>query len=492
MYDAFAYHTWMTDRDFFGRGHELGVLDDLLRLVKNSGHGRLVAVRGRRQVGKSRLAEHFAARSGVPYGVIAGLKSTPVDIQMRRTVQTLRSSANPLPGIDAVTAATPADWQDLLSRLRLIVRDEPLILVFDEFPWAWETSTWLDGLLQSLWDGDFARHPVLMLLIGSDEAMMDRLFEHDRPLFGRLDDQLVVRPFNPAETALALGGGLDAQDVFDAQLVTGGFPELIAHTRRFSNATAMVENSLSRPHTLLADIAQLNLAGELSDSASARLVLDAIGADEVGLVNFSAIAATLGGGKGAETAVTRSMKVLADVKQIVAVDFPGGRLDSRLKRYRIADPYLRFWFRFIEPQLRNIEIGRPDLAIDAFRRSWPSWRGRAIEPLVRDAVLRLAPRVEGALAGIESVNPWWERSGTHEFDLVGAGHDRLPVAVGSVKWRETLPFSDRDLAKLASARSVVPHAERASLLAVSPRGVASGVSVDMVLDAADLLGAWQA
>jgi uncharacterized protein len=482
----------VTDREFFGRGHELGVLDELLQLVAESGTGRLVAVRGRRQVGKSRLAEQFAAHSGVPYGVIAGMKSTPVDIQMRRAVQTLRSSARPLPGIDAVTAVTPADWQDLLSRLRLLVSDEPLILVFDEFPWAWETSTWLDGLLQSLWDGDFARHPVLMLLIGSDEAMMDRLFEHDRPLFGRLDDQLVVRPFNPAETARALGGGLDAQDVFDAQLVTGGFPELIAHAKRFSSVAAMVENSLSRPHTLLADIAQLNLAGELSDSASARLVLDAIGADEVGVVNFSAIAATLGGGNGAETAVTRAMKVLADVKQIVAVDFPGGRLDSRLKRYRIADPYLRFWFRFVEPHLRSIEVGRPDLAVNAFRRSWPSWRGRAIEPLVREAVLRLAPRMEGTLADIESVNPWWERSGTHEFDVVGAGHDELPVAVGSVKWRENQPFNDRDLAKLATARSIIPHAERASLVAVSPRGVTPGVGVDVVLDAVDLLGAWQA
>jgi AAA+ ATPase superfamily predicted ATPase len=482
----------MMDRGFFGRGHELEVLGDLLRLVAESGHGRLVAVRGRRQVGKSRLAEHFAAHSGVPYGVIAGMKGTPVDIQMRRAVQTLRSSASPLPGIDAVTGATPHDWQDLLSRLPLVVRDTPAILVFDEFPWAWESSTWLDGLLQSLWDGDFSRHPVLMLLIGSDEAMMDRLFEHDRPLFGRLDEQLVVRPFNPAETALALGGDIVAQDVFDAQLITGGFPELIAHARRFRSATVMAENSLSRPHTLLADIAQLNLAGELSDSVSARLVLDAIGADEVGVVNFSAIAATLGGGKAAETAVTRAMKVLVDVKQIVAVDFPGGRLDSRLKRYRIADPYLRFWFRFVEPQLRNIEIGRPDLAIEAFRRSWRSWRGRAIEPIVREAVLRLAPSLAGQLAGIESVNAWWERTGTHEFDLIGTGHDGLPLAVGSVKWRENQPFNDRDLAKLAAARSVIPHAEQASLLTVSPHGVAPGVGVDLVLDAADLLAAWQA
>jgi AAA+ ATPase superfamily predicted ATPase len=486
------YHKPVTGKEFFGRGRELGALGEILRMVAQSGTGRLVGVRGRRQVGKSRLAEHFAARSGVPYGVIAGMKSTPVEIQMRRAVQTLRASAKPLPGIDAVTATIPADWNDLLSRLRLVVRDEPVIVVFDEFPWAWESTTWLDGVLQSLWDGDFGRRPVLMLLIGSDEAMMDRLFEHDRPLFGRLDDQLVVRPFNPAETARALGGRVDAQGVFDTQLVTGGFPELIAHARRFDSVTAMVENSLSRPHTLLADVAQLNLAGELSDGVSARLVLDAIGADEVGVVNFSAIAATLGGGKTAETAVTRAVKVLADVKQIVAVDLPGGRAGSRLKRYRIADSYLRFWFRFVEPQLRNIEVGRPDLAVAAFRRSWAAWRGKAIEPLVREAVLRLAPSMAPPLTSIESVNPWWERSGTYEFDLVGAERNGLPVAVGSVKWREGQPFTDRDLAKLAMARSVIPHAERAGLLAVSPHGLAPGVSADMVLTAADLLAAWQA
>jgi uncharacterized protein len=483
----------MAENEFFGRGHEIGVLDGLLGMVRESGRGRLVGVRGRRQVGKSRLAEHFAAASGAPYGVIAGLKSTPVDIQLRRAVQTLHSSANPLPGIDAVTAATPASWEDLLSRLRLVVQDTPSILVFDEFPWAWETSTWLDGLLQSLWDGDLSRHPVLMLLIGSDEAMMDRLFEHDRPLSGRLDDQLMVRPFNPAETALALGNDVAPEDVFDTLLVTGGFPELIAHTRRFGSASAMVANALSRPHTLLADVAQLNLAGELSDSASARLVLDAIGADEAGVVNFSAIAATLGGGKAAETAVTRAMKVLADVKQIVAVDLPGGRPGSRLKRYRIADPYLRFWFRFVEPQLRNIEVGRPDLAVAAFERGWSAWRGKAIEPIVREGVLRLAPEMSsGPLAGVESVNAWWERTGTHEFDLVGAGRDRLPAVVGSVKWRGTSPFNQRDLASLAMARSVVPHAERAGLVAVSPRGAAAGIDVDLVLDATDLLGAWRA
>jgi hypothetical protein len=69
----------------------------------------------------------------------------------------------------------------------------------------------------------------------------------DRPLVGELDGHLVVEPFNPAETAQALGGSCSPIEVFDAQLVTRGFPELVAHARRFRSVGALVEDALSRP-----------------------------------------------------------------------------------------------------------------------------------------------------------------------------------------------------------------------------------------------------
>jgi hypothetical protein len=157
----------------------------------------------------------------------------------------------------------------------------------------------------------------------------------------------------------------------------------------------------------------------------------------------------------------------------------------------VADPYLRFWFRFVEPQLRNIDVGRSDLALTAFSSGWSTWRGKAIEPIVRDGVLRLAPHLDTPFDSIESVGGWWDRRGEHEYDIVGSARGSTPVAIGSIKWRDKATFDANDLAELAEGRAVIPKAAGARLVAVSPRRAASGVGADLVLDAADLLSAWQ-
>jgi len=49
---------------FFGRQQELAKLEAALETVRRTGGGQFLSVRGRRQVGKSRLMEEFIARSG--------------------------------------------------------------------------------------------------------------------------------------------------------------------------------------------------------------------------------------------------------------------------------------------------------------------------------------------------------------------------------------------------------------------------------------------
>ncbi|WP_329615854.1 hypothetical protein OG244_24545 [Streptomyces brevispora] len=65
------------------------------------------------------------------------------------------------------------------------------------------------------------------------------------------------------------------------------------------------------------------------------------------------------------------------------------------------------------------------------------------------------------------------------------------LLLGSVKWRETKRFSDRELSRLAEARSAVPGASAAPLPAVCPAGVEEGVRPDLTLTPADLPAAWR-
>ena len=110
--------------------------------------------------------------------------------------------------------------------------------------------------------------------------------------------------------------------------------------------------------------------------------------------------------------------------------------------------------------LPEIERGRGDLTLARIRSAWTSWRGRAVEPLVRESLRRLP---DGPLpVGTGAIGAYWTRTNDPEIDLVGA--DRGPIAkritlAGSIKWLEQRPFDRHDLTRLLVHRSRLPGAD---------------------------------
>ena len=189
-------------------------------------------------------------------------------------------------------------------------------------------------------------------------------------------------------------------------------------------------------------------------------------------------------------ALSRSLDILTG-KRLVEADLPLSTQPSKDTRYHVADPHLRFWLSFIGPNMPAIERGRGDQVLAAIKKRWNSWRGRAVEPVIRQSLLRLPP---GALPdGTDAVGGYWTRTNDPEIDLVGA--DRAPIAkkvtiVGSVKWLENKPFDRRDLARLVIHRSQLPGADDTTpLLAVSR--TAATIGGITVLSPDDLLTAWE-
>jgi len=121
-----------------------------------------------------------------------------------------------------------------------------------------------------------------------------------------------------------------------------------------------------------------------------------------------------------------------------------------------------------------------------------SWRGRAVEPVVREA-LALLP-AERLPPGCEAFGGYWTRTNDPEIDIVAA--DRSPIAkhvaaVGSVKWLEGAAFDHRDLAALTVHRDRLPGATADTpLIAVSRSGI-TAQGIHYAYGPQDLLTAWE-
>jgi AAA+ ATPase superfamily predicted ATPase len=466
--------------NFVGRGRELAVLDRELAKVKvgDGRPGRCVMLRGRRRVGKSRLVERFAEQSGTPFLFYAATGASP-EADLERLARDAQSSTLPLANL--LSSARPGSWDAAFDVLAAALPDDrPSVVVIDEVPYLMDAEGAFEGILQRAWDRVLETKPILLILIGSDLSMMEALNSYGRP-FHQRGREMVLGPLNPAEVGAMLG--LGAAEAFDATLITGGLPLICTEWPQGAGMWDFLSATLSDPVSALLVSAERSLAAEFPLQAQARKVLSAIGSGER---TFSNIARAAGGIGGAP--LQRSLALLMD-KRVVAVDLPLSTRPSRESRYRIADPYLRFWLKLLGPALGEIERGRGDLSLERIRENWTSWRGRAVEPLLREALARLLP--DAQLPAAAAIGGYWTRTNDVEIDIVGA--DRAPVAkellfVGSVKWLETTPFDDHDLAALLRHRSVLTAAP-IPVVAVSRSGInCSGLNA--AYGPTDLLSAW--
>jgi AAA+ ATPase superfamily predicted ATPase len=474
--------------DFVGRRGYMATLEAELDRVRQTGRGRLVSMRGRRRVGKSRLVDEFLRRDAhppVPYAFFTASRQ-PLARELEMFAQDVARSDLPAAAAVRGGGVVFESWDGALTFLATAAGGTPQVIVIDEFPYLVEQDPSVEATLQKVWDRYLREAPILLLLIGSDISMMSALTEYDRPLYGRPTLEMVVEPFGPQETTEMLG--LPAAEAIDAQLVLGGFPQITQEWRPGMGMWDFLEEQLSNSTSPLIVGGERILSAEFPEEARARQVLATIGSGER---TFTTIQRRAG---IHETTLQRALAVLVGQKRMVSAERPLSSRTSRETHYAVADPYLRFWLRFVGPNMAEIERDRGDLVVARIREGWSAYRGRAVEPLVRESIFRMLP--DERFGEAQYVGGYWTRKGDVEVDLVGAEKKACPrrvAFVGSIKWRERTPFGGRDLGRIAAQRDEVPGTDEDTvLIGVSREGFdEQGKSLDAALVPEDLLEAWK-
>src|ERR1700722_8711537 len=272
--------------DFVGRRRDVGVLAaeaaEVRAAIGSSRPGRCLLLRGRRRIGKSALVEEFVRRSEVPYIFYTAEIGTGADPVIEFVHDVTNSNLSQAP---VFAEAMPANWAAAFRQLAgILPEDQVSVVVLDEVTYLMDSAGSFESVLQRAWDRELSRKPVLLLLVGSDLAMMAALSSYGRP-FHQRGIEMPIGPLNPGEVGemTALG----AADTFDAALVTGGLPIVCARWRPGEGLWAFLARELANPVSPLLASAQLSLAAEFPEHAQARAVLTAIGSGERTFTNIA-------------------------------------------------------------------------------------------------------------------------------------------------------------------------------------------------------------
>lgn len=402
---------------FLDRRHERDRLDALLARAPGLG-----VVYGRRRIGKTRLlVEWCHARDGT-YAVAD--RSAP-PLQRRYLAQALSAR---FPGL-----ADPVwpDWGSLLAAIARAARSAswrgPLVL--DELPYLVESSPEIASVLQRWIDHDAREARLVVVLAGSSQRMMQGLaLDANEPLYGRASEVLRVGPL-AAGHATALPGVSSPREVLAFTTAWGGVPrywELAASVA--APAPARVDALVLDPAGPLHDEPDRLLLEELPPAEALRPVLDALGA---GASRVSEVAARIG---RPATSLQHPLARLAELG-LVAREVPYGEPARSGKRslYRIADPFLRLWFRVVAPHRAELAVVRPEGRRALLARHWTALEAATWEELCREAV----PLLDGSTA-LGALGPWgpasrWWRGAEPEWDVVARSLDGRRWLVGEAR-----------------------------------------------------------
>ncbi|HEY3481838.1 MAG TPA: AAA family ATPase, partial [Streptomyces sp.] len=351
---------------FIGRDQELrtlrGALAEVRAAVGAPQPGQCVLIRGRRRVGKSTLVEEFLRRAGVPSLFFTAGGGT-AEAELGELVDA--AGASTLPGRSLFAEEAPNQWNAAFRLLAEVLPDDiPSVVVIDEVPYLMDRVDAFEGMLQRAWDRLLSRKPVLLLLVGSDLSMMEALNSYERP-FHQRGREMVVGPLTPADLGEMLG--LEPAAAFDAALITGGLPLICREWRPGASMWDFLRTALENPISALLVSAERSLAAEFPPQAMGREVLRAIGSGERTFTNIARAAGGI-----SHSTLTRAADLLIG-KRVVAADLPLSLHASKERRYRVADPYLRFWLAFLDPHMAEIERMRGDLTLARIREQWTGW-----------------------------------------------------------------------------------------------------------------------
>jgi AAA+ ATPase superfamily predicted ATPase len=410
--------------DFINRQQEIATLNQLIH-----GNGpQFTMVYGRRRVGKTTLLTTWAARTGLPtFYWVAKRESRAV--LMSNLAQQVWAWEHGQDRSDI--ELRPADWDAALAMLAKAIGKRKCIVILDELPYLLESDPAFASYLQAAWDHRFKQSQAQLFVSGSHVGMMTRLLEYQAPLYGRFTSQLPILPLSFPDIASFLPG-YDVHKRLAVYAILGGIPAYLERWQSRQSLAANIERLFlqrtgwfrNEPMVLVSDLTQ-------RETETYEAVLRAIAAGQHTRDEIAGAAII------PATSLSHYLPRLLDLGLIerrvpATVPIPK-RQTSRTSRYFLRDSYLRFYYRFVDPNLHLIEQGLSQRLWASLTDQFRAFVAATFEDLCR--TWTLAQAQQGLLPfEPDIIGQHWAPDA--QVDVVAVNWKAKKILLGEAKWGE--------------------------------------------------------
>mgnify|MGYP005849366589 FL=1 len=394
--------------EFVNRTEELSRLHALY----DSDDAELAVIFGRRRLGKTALVKQSIRQ--YDDAVVYQAKQKTTTLQLRQFVD---AAAESYPEVRRIRE----NWENILGYLA----EQDAIIVLDEFPYLVEGDASLPSVLQAMFDHELDDSAATFVLVGSSISMMkEAALLENSPLYGRSSLTLDIRQL-PFDAAMEF---FDDSYTRDERVLTwgvfGGVPYYLEEVSPDATLAENIQRTILSRHGTLHDEPDYVLRMELTEPTRYFSILEAIAGGSTGR---NEIAGTTGIDYNQLSKYLNRLSRLRLVDQHVPVTEQKER--SKRSRYRIRDPFFRFWFHFVYGTGEQYDQLGEDAYEALVEPELADFVSRSFEDLCCSALRTLYPEHT-----ITETGQWWY--GEHEIGVVGLTTDETLI-VGECKFQQS-------------------------------------------------------
>jgi len=348
---------------------------EILRKALESEESEMVAVFGRRRVGKTYLVRSvLKKRIDLEF---TGVQNATQKEQLKAFFFLIEKFAKP-----STTLKSPKNWLDAFLQLINVLEEKgnsktKQVIFFDELPWL---ATHRSGFLKAFgffWNNWASKNNMLIIICGSAASWMIRKIVKDKGgLHNRITRRIHLKPFNLAETKEFLISKklkLNHYHILLIYMIMGGIPHYLKELERGKSAVQNIDDICFSEEGLLADEFN-NLYAALFKNADNHIkVIRALAKKWKGLTRTEIIKQSgLSDGGG----LTQILNELLS-SGFITTYFPFGK-KTKTTLYRLTDEYSLFYLHFIEQNRRNVKGAWKALSQNAIFKSWSGYAFESI------------------------------------------------------------------------------------------------------------------